>query len=42
MWYRVDFSAILGGVIGFIIMLIVIVVFWFPLAVKQFLAPFLS
>jgi hypothetical protein len=42
MWYRVDFSAILGGIIGFIIMLIVIVVFWFPPAVKQFIGPFLN
>lgn len=42
MWYRVDFSAILGGVIGFIIILIVIVVFRFPLAVKQFIGPLLN
>lgn len=41
MWYKVDFSAILGGIVGFIIMLIVIVVFWSPLAVKQFIAPLL-
>jgi len=36
MWYKIDFSAILGGIIGFLIMLIVMMVFWFPLAVKQF------
>jgi len=39
MWYRVDLSAILGGIIGFIIMLAVIAIFWFPLTIKQFLAP---
>jgi hypothetical protein len=42
MWYRVDLSAILGGIVGFIIMFIVIVVFWFPLAVKQLIASFLN
>ena len=42
MWYKVDFSAILGGIIGFIIMLIVIVVFWSPLTVKQFIGPLLN
>lgn len=42
MWSRVDSSAILGGIFGFVIMLIVIVVFWFPLAVKQFVVPFIN
>ena len=42
MWYRVDFSAILGGIVGFIIMLIVIVVFWFPRTVEQYIAPLMN
>lgn len=38
MWYKIDFSAILGGLIGLIIMLIVMAVFGSPLAVKQLLS----
>lgn len=41
MWYRVDFSAILGGIFGLILMLFVVAVFLFPLAVEQFLGLFL-
>jgi hypothetical protein len=40
MWFRIDLSALLGGVIGFVLMLFVMSVFWFPLALKQ-LFPFL-
>ena len=42
MWYRLDFSAILGGIVGFIIMFIVVAVFSDPLAIKQLIAPFLQ
>ena len=42
MWYKVDLSAILGGIFGFILMLIIMAVFWFPLAFKQLLAPLFS
>lgn len=40
MWFRIDLSALLGGIIGLMLMLFVISVFWFPVAVKQ-LVPFL-
>ncbi len=40
MWFRLDLSALLGGVLGFVLMLFVMSVFWFPLAIKQ-LFPFL-
>lgn len=38
MWYKIDFSAILGGFIGLIIMLIVIVVFSSPQAIGQLIS----
>ena len=41
MWYKIDFSAIVGGLFGLIIMLIVIAVFGSPLAVEQLLSLFL-
>ncbi len=40
MWFRVDLSALLGGIIGLILMLFVMMVFWFPMAMER-LAPFL-
>jgi len=40
MWFRIDLSALLGGIIGFMVMVFVIFVFWFPVAVKQVI-PFL-
>jgi len=39
-WFRIDLSALLGGIVGFIVMLFVMSVFWFPVAIKQLL-PFL-
>ena len=41
MWYKIDFSAILGGFIGLMIMLIVIALFSSPQAIGQFLSYFL-
>ena len=38
MWYKVDFSAILGGFIGLIIMLVVIALFSSPLSVERLLS----
>ena len=35
MWYKIDFSAILGGFIGLLIMLIVIALFSSPQAIGQ-------
>jgi hypothetical protein len=40
MWFRIDLSALVGGIIGFLLMLFVISVFWFPVAIKQ-VVPFL-
>jgi hypothetical protein len=38
MWYKIDFSAILGGCIGLIIMLIVIALFSSPQAIGQLIS----
>ena len=38
MWFKIDFSAILGGFIGLMIMLIVIALFSSPQAIGQFLS----
>lgn len=40
MWFRIDLSAIVGGIVGFLLMLFVITVFWFPVVSEQ-LVPFL-
>jgi hypothetical protein len=42
MWYKVDFSAILGGVIGLIIMLIVVALFSSPQAIGQLFSAILN
>jgi uncharacterized membrane protein YeaQ/YmgE (transglycosylase-associated protein family) len=41
MWYKIDFSAILGGFIGLMIMLFVIALFSSPQAIGQLLSYFL-
>ena len=41
MWYKIDFSAILGGFIGLIIMLVVIALFSSPLAIERLLLALL-
>ena len=41
MWYKIDFSAILGGFIGLVIMLVVIALFSSPQAIRQFLSVIL-
>ena len=42
MWYKIDFSAILGGLIGLIIMLVVVVLFSSPQAIGQLLSTILQ
>jgi len=41
MWYKIDFSAILGGFIGLIIMLVVIALFSSPQSIGQLLSSIL-
>ena len=38
MWYKIDFSAILGGFIGLVIMLVVIALFSSPLTIERLLS----